>query len=381
MVVVFLNCMKRKFSSSILFLSPLLMGLFVMATKMEQEIVMPELENELVIEPKVELPIPWVEDVLDKMTLREKIGQFFMVAAYSNKGEEHYQGIDTLVIRDKVGGIIFFQGERTNLLEAIKRFQGEAKLPLLIGMDAEWGVQMRVFGEERFPYNYTIGAANDPVLTKRIGAMMGQECRELGIHINFAPVADVNSNPNNPVIGFRSYGEYPKDVAAHVEATVLGMEGQGVMTSVKHFPGHGDTEVDSHKDLPVVNNSYKHINAIDFFPFRAGIRAGTSTIMIGHLNVPALDSTGTPSSLSRLVIQNYLREQLKFKGLVVSDALGMKAVADRYGKTEVVVKAFEAGCDILLFPESVKEAIDALEKKVNSVNLLLLKNIIDSENE
>lgn len=366
MVVVFLMCMNRKFSSSVLFLSPLIIGLYVMAANFKTEAVTVSDNKQFIIEPKVELPIPWVDDMLDKMTLREKIGQFFMVAAYSNKGEEHYREIDSLVMRDKVGGLIFFQGGRSDLSKAIKRFQSESELPLLIGMDAEWGVQMRLFGEERFPYNYTIGAANDPVLTKRIAAMMGQECRDLGIHINFAPVADVNSNPNNPVIGFRSYGEYPKDVASHVEATVLGMEGQGVMTSIKHFPGHGDTDVDSHKDLPVVNNSYKHINAIDFFPFRSGIRAGSSTVMIGHLNVPALDSTGTPSSLSKTIIQNYLREQLKFKGLVVSDALGMKAVADRYGKTDVVVKAFEAGCDILLFPESVKEAIDALEEKVVS---------------
>ncbi|MGY8927621.1 MAG: glycoside hydrolase family 3 protein, partial [Flavobacteriales bacterium] len=175
---------------------------------------------------------------------------------------------------------------------------------------------------------------------------------------------DVNSNPKNPIIGFRSFGEYPKDVANHVAASVKGMEKQGIMTSIKHFPGHGDTEVDSHKELPVVNNTYKHINAIDFFPFRAGIKAGASTVMIGHLNVPALDPSGTPSSLSRLTIHDYLKKELGFTGLVVSDALGMKAVADRYGKTDVVVKAFTAGCDILLFPESVSEAIDALSKKV-----------------
>lgn len=304
---------------------------------------------------------PWVEEKLSSMSLREKIGQFFMVAAYPNKDEAHFRSIDSMIVRDKVGGLIFFQGERSNLLPCIERFQGEAEIPLLIGMDAEWGVQMRLFGEERFPYNYTIGAANDPGLTKRIAEMMGQECRELGIHLNFAPVADVNSNPNNPVIGFRSFGENPKLVADHVAAAVQGMEAQGVMTSIKHFPGHGDTDVDSHLELPVVNNSYAHINAVDFFPFRSGIRAGASTVMIGHLNVPALDSTGTPSSLSKKTIQNYLRNELAFRGLVVSDALGMKAVANRYGKTEVVVKAFKAGVDILLMPESVEGAIDAIE--------------------
>lgn len=306
----------------------------------------------------------WVNAQLEKMSLEEKIGQFFMVAAYSNRGEEHLQQLDSLVKQQHIGGLIFFQGDRVNLQSSIIRFQSGAKVPLLIGMDAEWGVDMRLFGENRFPYNYTLGAADDPVLTKKIAEMIAQECRELGIHINFAPVADVNSNPNNPVIGFRSFGENPMDVAAHVKATVEGMEGQGVLTSIKHFPGHGDTDSDSHYDLPTVENSFKQIDAIDFPPFRAGIQAGTSSVMIGHLNVPSLDSTGTPSSLSSIVIKDYLQGQLGFKGLVISDALNMKAVADRYGKTDVVVKAFQAGCDILLFPESVEEAIEAIKRKV-----------------
>lgn len=325
--------------------------------------------NRLLSEPITTQPVPtnaWVDGQIASMTLREKIGQFFMVAAYSGKDEAHHREIDSLIIKDKVGGIIFFQGNKTNLQSSIKRFQSKAKVPLLIGMDAEWGVSMRLNDADRFPYNYTIGAADNVEMTEKIAEMMGQECRELGIHINFAPVADVNSNPNNPVIGFRSFGENPKDVAGHVEAAVKGMEKQSVLTSIKHFPGHGDTDVDSHLDLPVVNNSYAQINAIDFFPFRSGIRAGASSVMIGHLNVPALDPSGTPSSLSALTIQKYLIGELGFKGLIISDALGMKAVADRYGKTDVVVKAFQAGCDILLFPESVGDAIDAIEKKVAS---------------
>lgn len=313
----------------------------------------------------------WVDEQLASMSLREKIGQFFMVAAYSGKDEAHHKEIDSLITKDKVGGIIFFQGNKENLKASIKRFQSKAKIPLLIGMDAEWGASMRLDDAERFPYNYTIGAADDVVLTERIAEMMGQECRELGIHINFAPVADVNSNPNNPVIGFRAFGENPKKVAAHVEAAVKGMEKQSVLTSIKHFPGHGDTDVDSHLDLPIVNNSYTQIDAIDFFPFRSGIRAGASSVMIGHLNVPALDPSGTPSSLSALTIQKYLIGELDFKGLIISDALGMKAVADRYGKIDVVAKAFEAGCDILLFPESVGGAIDAIEKKVNKGEISL----------
>lgn len=306
----------------------------------------------------------WVETQLAKMSLKEKIGQFFMIASSSNKSEEHFQEVDSLILNNKVGGVIFFQGERQDLKIAIDRYQSKSEIPLLIAMDAEWGVGMRLIGEDRFPYNYTLGAANDPELTEKIGAMIAQECRDLGIHINFAPVADVNSNPNNPVIGFRSFGENPVLVGNHVAATVKGMEGQGVLTSIKHFPGHGDTDVDSHYDLPIVNNSYAQINAIDFSPFRAGIDAGASTVMIGHLNVPALDPSGTPSSLSKATIQNHLKRDMGFKGLVVSDALRMKAVADRYGKVEAVVMAFEAGIDILLMPESVEGAIDAIAKRV-----------------
>lgn len=306
----------------------------------------------------------WTDKQLNSMSLEEKIGQFFMVATWSGKDEAHQAETEKLVREQKIGGLIYFQGDRNNLKTSVARMQAASKVPLLIGMDAEWGVAMRLSNEERFPYAYTIGAANDPELTEKIAAMMAQECRELGIHINFAPVADVNSNPSNPVIGFRSFGEDPAAVSQQVSAFVKGMESNGVMTSIKHFPGHGDTDKDSHYELPTVSHSVKEFGKTDFPPFRAGIKAGTSSVMIGHLNVPALDNSGTPSSLSKKVIQGYLRDSLGFQGLVISDALNMKAVADKYGKTEVVVKAFEAGCDILLYPESVSESIAAIVKKV-----------------
>lgn len=308
----------------------------------------------------------WVDETISQMNLREKIAQFFMVAVYPKQNEVHFKHIDSLVAKHKIGGIIVFQGDRNQAKKAIQRFQGKSEVPLLTAMDAEWGPSMRLKNEPRFPYAITLGAANNPELSEHIGALMGQECRDLGIHLNFAPVADVNSNPKNPVIGFRSFGENPRQVGKHVAATVRGMEGQSVLTSIKHFPGHGDTDTDSHKELPVVNNSYLQIKAIDFVPFKDGLEAGASTVMIAHLNVPALDSTGTPSSLSKPIIHGYLKGEMNYHGLVVSDALGMKAVADRYGKTEVVVKAFEAGVDILLMPESVVEAIDAIELKVQS---------------
>ncbi len=311
----------------------------------------------------------WVNQQLSQLTVEEKIAQSFMVACWSNKGESHLKEIEEQVVTDKIGGIIFFQGERENLTNAIDRFQQKSEVPLLIGMDAEWGIAMRIFGEERFPYAQTIGAANDVALTKKMGEYMAIECDQMGIHLSFAPVADVNSNPKNPVIGFRAFGSDAAHVSKHVTAFVQGMEGQNVLSCIKHFPGHGDTDADSHLELPTVTHSEAEFKSIDFVPFKSGIAAGTSAVMVAHLNVPSLDNSGTPSSLSKKVIQGCLRKELNFKGLIISDALNMKAVSEKYGKSEVVAKAYIAGCDILLYPESVNEAIQLIRKKVDSGDL------------
>lgn len=313
----------------------------------------------------------WVNSQLAKLTTEEKIAQSFMVACWSNRSEAHLLEIEQQIQKDKIGGVIFFQGERKNLVSAIDRFQQKAAVPLLIGMDAEWGIAMRIFGEERFPYAQTIGAADDLELTRKIGEYMGIECSQLGIHLNFAPVADINSNPNNPVIGFRSFGSSTNHVGKHVNAFVRGMEGTGVLSCVKHFPGHGDTDKDSHYELPVVSHTLAAFENMDFIPFSSGIAGGTSAVMVAHLNVPSLDSTGTPSSLSKPVIQHYLRKKLGFEGLVVSDALNMQAVSDKYGKSEVVAKAYIAGCDILLYPESVSEAIALIKQKIAAGELTM----------
>ena len=308
----------------------------------------------------------WVENQLKQLSLKEKIGQSFMVACWSNNGEAHLKDVESYVVNDKIGGIIFFQGERDNLVEAIDRYQQLSNIPLFIGMDAEWGVAMRLFNEDRFPYQQTIGAANDVSLTKKIGFHMGLECEMLGINMTFSPVADVNSNPNNPVIGFRAFGSNANQVAEHTAAMVEGIEETGVVSCTKHFPGHGDTDKDSHKELPTVSHTAQDFENTDFKPFEAAIKAGTKAIMVAHLRVPKLDPSGTPSSLSKAIIQHYLREKIKFNGLVISDALNMKAVSEKYGKEEVCVKAYQAGCDILLFPESVSASIQAIEQKVLS---------------
>ena len=311
----------------------------------------------------------WIAAELAKLSVKERIAQSFMVACWSNKGKEHLAETEALVREQKIGGLIFFQGERDNLQEAIQQMQSNAQLPLLIGMDAEWGTAMRLSGEPRFPYQQTIGAANDLGLTERIGYQMGIECDMLGIHMNFSPVADVNLNPQNPVIGFRAFGSDPNQVAKQTAAMVKGIENAGVISCVKHFPGHGDTDKDSHKELPTVSHSVNEFETKDFLPFKSGIEAGTRSVMVAHLNVPSLDPSGTPSSLSKVVIENYLRRKLGFKGLVISDALNMKAVSDKYGKSEVVAKAYLAGCDILLFPENVSDAINLIYSKVESGEL------------
>lgn len=310
--------------------------------------------------------VNWAEKQLSQLTLEEKIGQFFMIAAYSGKGESHLLEIENSIKKDKIGGLIWFQGTKSDFITASKRMQLVSKTPLIYGMDAEWGVSMRLEGEKRFPYAYTLGAADNVQLTKRIAEMMAQECQELGIHISFGPVADVHSTPDNPVIGFRSFGENPEKVGNHVTQFVKGFEENGIMSNLKHFPGHGNTTVDSHLDLPIIHRSKAEIDAVDWLPFREGIRNGAASVMVGHLNVPALDPSGTPSSLSKIIIKDYLQTELGFKGLIISDALNMKAVADRYGKAEVAVLAFQAGCDILVCPESIPEAIQALKKKVES---------------
>ncbi len=318
----------------------------------------------------------WVAGMLKKMTIQEKIGQFFMVSAHPNDGKKDSLEVLDMIRKDKVGGVIFFQTDKKTIKRQISSLQSISEVPLFIGLDAEWGTTMRLFDGDRFPYAYTLGAADDPELSKKIASMMALECRQLGIHINFSPVADVNSNPRNPVIGFRSFGENPKKVAEHVRSFVNGLQENGVLACIKHFPGHGNTDTDSHYDLPVLNQSRKTLETIDLYPFIEGISSGARSAMLAHVAVPSIDPSNTPASLSSVVIKQLLQKDLGFKGLVISDALNMKAVADRYGKSEVVVKAILAGCDIVLCPESVREAIALVLERTEKGEIP--KELIDS---
>lgn len=307
----------------------------------------------------------WADSIMKRMTREQKIAQFFMVAAYSDKRNNEKE-IQNWIEKHGVGGVIFFQGDTASQKAMTQRLQAKSPVPLLVGMDAEWGPAMRLSNSRKYPYQLTMAAASDEKLTKELAYWIGRECADLGVHLNFAPVADINTNPRNPIIGFRAFGENPRSVAIQTVAFVEGMEHAGVMACVKHFPGHGDTDKDSHHDLPLVRLTMKQFEAVNFLPFLRSIQAGVSAVMVAHLETPALDSLSKASSLSSIVIKDILQGNLKFEGLVISDALNMKAVANQYEKSEVVVRAFLAGNDILLFPESVGDAIKAIAKEVES---------------
>jgi beta-N-acetylhexosaminidase len=307
----------------------------------------------------------WADSIMKRMNREQKIAQFFMVAAYSDQRNNEKE-IQTWIDKYSIGGVIFFQGDTASQKAMTQRLQAKSAVPLLVGMDAEWGPAMRLSNSRKYPFQLTMAAANNEKLTKELAYWIGRECADLGVHLNFAPVADINTNPKNPIIGFRAFGENPRSVANQTVAFVEGMEHAGVMACVKHFPGHGDTDKDSHHELPLVRLTMKQFEAINFLPFVRSIQAGVSAVMVAHLQTPALDSLSKVSSLSSVIIKDILQGNLQFEGLVISDALNMKAVANQHEKSEVVVRAFLAGNDILLFPESIGEAIDAISKEVQA---------------
>lgn len=305
----------------------------------------------------------WTDSIYDQMTLEEKIGQLFMVAAYSNKDERHWSSLDSLIINQKIGGVIFFQGGPVRQAQLTNRFQSKAKVPLFIGIDAEWGLSMRLDSTYAFPWNMTLGAIQDNDLIEEVGRQMGKHSKRMGIHFNFAPVVDVNTNPLNPIIGNRSFGENPENVAEKAIALTKGLQSEGVFATAKHFPGHGDTDKDSHHTLPTVNHSLERMNEIELYPYKRLFKEGLASVMVAHLNVPALESrTGYPSSISKSIVTDLLQNKLKFKGLVFTDALNMKGASNFKSPGDIDLEAFLAGNDILLFPENVPIAIEKFKE-------------------
>lgn len=309
----------------------------------------------------------WADSVLGKMTLDQKIGQLFMVPAYSNKDAAHVQQIEQLIKNYQIGGLIFMQGGPVRQAKLTNNYQKLSKTPLLIGMDAEWGPAMRLDSVIAFQRQLTWGAMTDDSIVYQTGEVIAKQLRRLGVHVSFSPVVDINNNPLNPVIGDRSFGEDKLNVALKGLMYMQALQDNQIIACAKHFPGHGDVDADSHKTLPVINHSYAHLDSLEFYPFKVLMNEGVGSIMLAHLFVPALDDTEkTPTSLSPKVGVNLVRETMEYRGLIFSDALNMKGAADNEVAGELEVRAFLAGNDVLLFSDNVPVAYEAIKKAVAS---------------
>lgn len=301
----------------------------------------------------------WVDSIYYSSTWEEKVGQLFMVAAYSNKDSSHVRGIDKLITDYKIGGVIFFQGGPMRQARLTNRYQAESKVPLFVGIDAEWGLSMRLDSTYRYPWNMTLGAVQDLKLIETMGRQMAMQAKRMGLHFNFAPVLDINTNASNPIIGNRSFGEDKENVTERALALMRGIQAEGIFATGKHFPGHGDTSTDSHHTLPYLSFTKGRLNDVEFWPYKKLIDEGLSSIMVAHLNVPSIEPTENyPTSLSYNVITNIVKEELGFKGLIFTDALNMKGAAAYMQPGELDLEAFLAGNDILLFAENVPVAIE-----------------------
>ena len=304
---------------------------------------------------------------MSTLSLNEKIGQLMMVAAYSNRNGKPVAEIDKLVTQHNIGGLIFFQGGPVRQARLTNRYQGMARTPLLIGMDLEWGLAMRLDSTQRFPKQMTLGAMQDDGLIEAMGLEIARQMTRLGVQVSFSPVADVNNNPANPVINDRSFGEDRELVARKAIAYMRGLQNGGVIATAKHFPGHGDTDLDSHLTLPVIAHTRARLDSLELYPFQRMMAEGLSAVMVAHLEVPALDTTrGLPSTLSHPVVSDLLERELGFKGLVFTDALNMKGVANGYKAGEIELRALLAGNDVLLFPQDPVKAIERIRQAVDS---------------
>lgn len=335
---------------------------------------------------KVDHSKNWVDSVYKTMSLKEKVGQLFMVAAYSNRDAKHLNDLKVLVKDYAIGGLCFFQGGPVRQVLMTNNLQADSKIPMLVGIDAEWGLKMRLDSTIRFPYNMTLGAISNNKLIQQLGKQQGENCNRMGIHVNFAPVVDINTNPKNPIIGVRSYGEHRQLVTDKAMAFVQGMEATGVMACVKHFPGHGDTHTDSHKTLPTIGFTAKRIDSVELYPFKKLFNYGVGSVMVAHLNVPSLEKQeGLPSSLSYAIVTDLLQKKLKYDGLIFTDALNMKGAANFKQPGDIDLAAFLAGNDVLLFSESPEKGISLIVKayenrKISEVRLAYsVKKILRSK--
>ena len=318
-------------------------------------------QNNPLLTNDVEEQNRWVDSVYNSMSLKEKVGQLFMISVSSESGKSYIEQAKRQIAEEYIGGVIFSKGGPSRQAKLTNEFQEISKTPLLIGMDAEWGLAMRLDSTFALPWNMTLGAIQDNKLIADAGAAISRNTKRLGVHINFAPVVDINTNPENPIIGNRSFGENKINVAEKSLAFMRGMHREGVLSSAKHFPGHGDTDADSHKTLPTIPFSKERLEDLELYPYYPLITHGLSSVMVAHLNVPALqEDRNTPTSLSKAVITDLLKEKMNFKGLVFTDALNMKGLTNNTEPGDAELRAFLAGNDMLLMPEEVEVASEVL---------------------
>lgn len=307
----------------------------------------------------------WVDSVYNKLSRRQRVAQLFFVRAHTNLGQKYEDSVANVVADEHVGGLVFFQGGPVRQANLINRYQGLSKVPLLIAMDGEWGLGMRLDSTTSFPFQMTLGAIQDNTLIYKMGQQVAYDFKRLGMQMNFGPDMDINNNPDNPVINYRSFGDNKYNVAQKGIAYFTGMQSQGLLTTAKHFPGHGDTNVDSHLDLPLLPFTRERLDTLEEYPFREAIHAGISGIMVAHMDIPALDNTrNLPSTLSRKIVTGILKDSLGFKGLVVSDALEMQGVVKYFPNGEADVRAFLAGNDVLELSQNSARAIQLIRKAV-----------------
>lgn len=307
----------------------------------------------------------WVDSVFRKLNRHDRIAQLLMVRAHTNKGVAYEDSVACVIQKEHIGGLVFFQGGPVRQAALTNRYQKLSRIPLLIAMDGEWGLGMRLDSTTSFPYQMTLGAIRDNNLIYKMGQFVAKDFKRLGMYMNFAPDMDVNNNPNNPVIGFRSFGDNKYNVAKKGIAYLTGMQSAGILTTAKHFPGHGDTDVDSHLDLPLLPFSKERLDTLEMYPFKAAVKAGITGIMVAHMNIPALDTSAhLPSTLSRPIVTGILKDQIGFKGLIVSDAMEMKGVIKYFPNSEADVMALNAGNDILELTENSIRAVAAIKKAI-----------------
>lgn len=305
----------------------------------------------------------YVKQQMENMSLRQMVGQMIMIDSYAKDDSNYYKNVLYQIDSNFVGGVCFFKGSQKDLLKLNKLYDSHSQIPLFIAIDGEWGLNMRLSEIETFPLNMSLGALpkNKYHLVKDMACVIAKQCRSLGININFAPVVDININPDNPVINMRSFGQDKYKVSILSRNYVEGLQENGVMAVVKHFPGHGDTETDSHKATPIIKHDKSFIDSVDIYPFRYNINKGAWATMVGHLQVPALTKDSLKvATINEDIIKGYLQENLGFEGLVFTDAMNMKGLTNLYADGEAEVLAILAGVDILLMPENTDKAIEAI---------------------